>query len=401
LTVRELLASYGSPLWLVDVDRFRGNLRAFEEVWSARWPRTRIAYSYKTNRLLPLLQAAAQAGASAEVVCEAEYALATRSAGMDPELIVVDGPAKPDSVLAKASRDRALVLADSVAELERAAERGIRRIGLRVALDSFTGAQTRFGILPQEIPAAASAAAGLGLTVRALSTHLVSTDFDPRTGHIVVSWPRAADEHARAARLLAELAAELNAGSHRIQELDLGGGLPGPAATERHACAVAGALLQAGFDGGLVLEPGRAIVADAVDLAFTVVSAKSLADGTRCLACDAGTNFLPGAFWSPLRLEAPGHDGPRTAALVSGPLCLNVDVLHPHASLPALEPGAALVARGVGAYQQSASSQFGERQPAVAVHEAACWRLYKNAEGLEGRVEAEAIREQEFERHAA
>jgi diaminopimelate decarboxylase len=401
LTAAELVSSYGSPLWLADVDRFGDNLRAFGTVWSARWPKTRIAYSYKTNRLLPFLQAAARARASAEVVCEAEYELAAGGAAIDPERIVVDGPAKPESLLALAGQDGALVLADSVGELQRAARRGVRRIGLRVAVDSFTGARTRFGIPPREIVAAANAAAGLGLTVRALSTHLVSTDFDARTGHVVVSWPREPAEHARAARLLADLAAELRASSHRIDELDLGGGLPEPAASESHARAVTGALREAGFAGGLLLEPGRAIVADAVDLAFTVVSVKSLGDGSCCVACDAGTNFLPGAVRSPVRVEAPGLDGPRTPALVSGPLCLNVDVLNPDASLPALEPGAVLVARGVGAYQQAASTQFGERLPAVAVREDDSWRLYCAPDSLEVPVRHEPNLDDEFERHAA
>jgi diaminopimelate decarboxylase len=401
LTAAELVSSYGSPLWLADVDRFAANLRAFAAVWSARWPKTRIAYSCKTNRLLPLLRAAAGAGASAEVVCEAEYELAARGAAIDPERIVVDGPAKPESLLARAGQDGALVLADSVAELERAACRGIRRIGLRVALDSFTRAQTRFGIPPGEIVAAAGAAAALGLTVRALSTHLVSTDFDPRTGHVVVSWPREPAEHARAARLLADLAAELCASSHGIEELDLGGGLPEPAASEPHARAVIGALREAGFAGGLLLEPGRAIVADAVDLAFTVVSVKSLGDGKRCVACDAGTNFLPAALQSPVRVEAPGIDGPRTPALVSGPLCLNVDVLHPDAALPTLEPGATLVARAVGAYQQAASTEFGERRPAVALREDGFWRLYCAPDSRGAPVQDEPIWDEDFERHAA
>ena len=75
MRAEKLIARYGSPLWLADVDRFRANLRAFELSWSARWPKIRVAYSYKTNRLLAFVRAAALAGASAEVVCEAEYEL--------------------------------------------------------------------------------------------------------------------------------------------------------------------------------------------------------------------------------------------------------------------------------------------------------------------------------------
>jgi diaminopimelate decarboxylase len=356
-----------SPVWVADVERFSSNLQAFTAAWRAEWPRTRVAYSYKTNRLVDFLHAAEQAGAGAEVVCEAEYELAIAVVETDPRKIVVDGPAKPDTLLARAGAGGALVLADSIGDLQRAAAAGVTRIGLRVALNSFTGAITRFGIAPGEIAAAARAAATLGLTVDALSTHLVSTDFDAATGRVVVSWPRPPAEHARAAALLAALARTLTSAGHDIDTIDLGGGFPGAPAVASHACSVAAALREGGFDGTLLLEPGRAIVADAVDLVCTVVAVKTLADGSRCLVCDAGTNFLPGALTSPPRLEALDCDGPLSPALVTGPLCMNVDVIHPRAQLPELAPGARLVARSVGAYQQVAATGFGEAPPPVTV----------------------------------
>lgn len=358
-------------MWVADVERFSSNLRAFAAAWRAHWPRTRVAYSYKTNRLVDFLNAAELAGAGAEVAGEAEYELAIAVVETDPHKIVVDGPAKSDALLACAGAGGALVLADSIAELDRAAAAGVTRIGLRVAVESFTGAVTRFGIAPGEIAAAARAAARLGLTVEALSTHLVSTDFDPSSGRVIVSWPRLADEHARAAALLARLARSLNADGHAIDVLDLGGGFPSAPAVAAHARAVASALRSGGFDGTLLLEPGRAVVADAVDLVFSVVAVKTLADGSRCLVCDAGTNFLPGALTAPPRIAALGASGPVSPALVTGPLCLNVDVIHPRAELPAVAPGARLVARSVGAYQQVAATQFGEAQPPVTVRHAA------------------------------
>ncbi len=397
MTARELVAEHGSPLWLADVDRFCANLRSFRAAWRTHWAQTQVAYSYKTNRLLAFLQSAEQDGSFAEVVCEAEYTLAAAIVEVDPRSILVDGPAKPDSLLRRAGAGGALVLADSVAELERAAAHGVRRIGLRVALASFTGARTRFGIPPAEIAAAAHAADGLGLAVEALSTHLVSTDFDPRSGQVVTSWPRAAAEHGRAAHTLAGLAAGLATHGHAISLIDLGGGFPPADAVERHAQAVADALRQAGFGGTLMLEPGRALVADAVDLAFTVIAVKTLADGCRCLVCDAGTNLLPGALSGPPQLEAPDADpGVTSPALVTGPLCLNIDVLHPSTELPVLSPGAVLVARGVGAYQQTCSTQFGEPRPAVVAREAGRWRLHQPAESLGGsseQPECDAVRD--------
>jgi diaminopimelate decarboxylase len=360
-----------SPVWVADVERFSSNLRAFTAAWRAHWPHARVAYSYKTNRLVGFLHAAELAGAGAEVACEAEYELAIRVVETDPRKIVVDGPAKPDTLLARAGAGDALVLADSVAELERAAAQGVTRVGLRVANESFTGALTRFGIAPGEIPAAARAAARLGLTVEALSTHLVSTDFDPASGRVLVSWPRPPGEHARAAALLARLAGELRADGHPIDVLDLGGGFPPAPAVAAHARLVADALRGGAFDGTLLLEPGRALVADAVDLVFTVVAVKTLADSSRCLVCDAGTNFLPAALSAPPRIEALDAHGPLSPALVTGPLCLNVDVIHPRAELPPLAPGARLVARSVGAYQQVAATQFGEPPPPVVVRDPA------------------------------
>jgi diaminopimelate decarboxylase len=356
-----------SPVWLADVERFSSNLDAFAAAWRGVWPRTRVAYSYKTNRLAEFLQAAELAGADAEVVCEAEYELAVAVVETDPRTIIVDGPAKPDALLARAGAGGALVLVDSTAELDRAAACGVHRIGLRVAIDSFTGAVTRFGIAPSDIVAAARAASGLGLIVEAVSTHLVSTDFDSDSGRILVSWPRPADEHARAAALLARLARELRADGHSVTTIDLGGGFPPAPAVAPHARAVAAALRSGAFGGTLLLEPGRAVVADAVDLEFSVVAVKTLADGSRCLVCDAGTNFLPGALITPPALEALESRGPVSPALVTGPLCLNVDVIHPRAELPTLEPGARLLARSVGAYQQVAATQFGESPPRVAL----------------------------------
>ena len=55
-TVAELVAEHGSPLWLADVDRFRANLDQFRDAWRMHWPDTRVAYSYKTNRLPAILR---------------------------------------------------------------------------------------------------------------------------------------------------------------------------------------------------------------------------------------------------------------------------------------------------------------------------------------------------------
>ncbi|MBW3609106.1 MAG: hypothetical protein KY463_12275, partial [Actinobacteria bacterium] len=388
MSVAELLAEHGSPLWLADVDRARDRLAAFRGAWSAAWAGgdgVEVSYSYKTNRTTAFLRAFAEDEAGAEVVCAAEYALARDVVGVDGARITVNGPAKPDALLERCAADGALVIADSLAELERLAVAGVNRAGLRVGLPGPEGHPTRFGIAPADVFAAGRRARDLGLTVEVLSVHLVSTDFtaafgddsDPPTrtlaASVRVGWAKPAAVHAQAATALARLAAELG-----VTAIDLGGGFPAAPAVADHAAAVADVLRREDFSGRVLLEPGRALVADAVDLACTVVAVKALADGTTCAVVDAGTDLLPGALWAWPRLEAlaPRVGGTGSApTLVAGPLCLNIDVVAPAAELGELAPGDVLMARDVGAYQQVQSTQFGDLRPAVVAREGGTWRL--------------------------
>jgi diaminopimelate decarboxylase len=161
-----------------------------------------------------------------------------------------------------------------------------------------------------------------------------------------------------------------------IRTVDLGGGYPAGAELDRCAAGVIGVLEAGGFDGRLLLEPGRALVSDAVDLVVSVAAVKRLAGGERCVIVDGGTNLVPGALWRWPAIEPLGSaPGARSPALVTGPLCLNVDVLHPAAELPPLRPGDLLAVRAVGAYQQSQSTQFGDLRPAVVAREGGVWSL--------------------------
>jgi diaminopimelate decarboxylase len=386
MTVDELMAEHGSPLWLVDLDRVRTRLLEFRDSWTQAWSDVEVAYSYKTNRLPAILRALAGEGAGHEVVCEAEYALARDAIGAAGPDMIVNGPVKSDALLERAASDGALVIVDSEAELERAARAGVERVGLRVALAGIGVEPTRFGIAPAMVAAAAASARALGLELEALSAHLVSTGFDrpladaARLGAaITVDWPPAPAGHAAAAARLARLAVSLD-----IPTIDLGGGFPAAPAVAAHAAAVADALRAGGFTGRLILEPGRALVTDAVALAFRVAAIKRLDDGTRCVVVDAGTNLLPGTLWSWPRIEAAdGRERPTTPALVSGPLCLNVDVLHPAAPLPELQRGDALLVRDAGAYQQAQSTRFGDLQPAVLAREDGRWRVCRRRETLD------------------
>jgi diaminopimelate decarboxylase len=386
MSVADLLAEHGSPLWLANLDVVRDRQRAFAAAWRAEWPDVEMAYSHKANRLPAILRALAEKGIGHQVACEAEYCMARSVAEASGRSIVVQGPAKPPALLDRAAADGALVIVDTLAELRRLSAAGVTRVGVRVCLPGVGHGTSHFGVPMAEVSMAPRHAAALGLRIEALAVHLVSAGFDrpmaeiPRLASaLVVKWPQPPERFAAAAKMLAGLAVRMG-----VHVIDVGGGFPPAPRESSYARAVTGAIGGAGFEGRVLVEPGRALVADAVDLAATVTAVKRLPDRRRCIVLDAGTNLLPGTLFAWPNIEAPGeHDPAAAPALVTGPLCSNVDVLHPSADLPALSEGDAVVVRGVGAYQQSQSTQFGDLRPAVVARDDGHWRLVSRRETVE------------------
>jgi len=389
VTVPDLVAAYGSPLWMADLDRARRAYRDLSALFSRAWGDTEIAYSFKTNRLLALLVALTDEGAAAEVVCDAEYALARDILALDGSRIVVNGPAKTGALLARAASDGALVMCDAADEVDRAAAAGVDRIGLRVSQPGARGATSRFGIPPHEVLAAAAGAARVGLLVEALGAHVVSTDVlappdaaSSLADRVRVRWERGPEDHVRAARRLARIARELSVAGYPVRTIDIGGGLPAPGDAAGHVHGITRALQDEGFDGRLIAEPGRALVAAAVDLACTVIAVKRLEDGRRAVVVDAGTNHVPGALWQWPNVRSLVHGPSEGPAMVCGPLCLNIDILHPAVDLPDVGPGDLIIIEGVGAYAQSHATQFGDARPAVTARRDGRWTLARRREEL-------------------
>ena len=76
---------------------------------------------------------------AAEVVCDAEYALARDVLALDGDRVVINGPAKSDALLARAAGDGALVMCDSA----RTRSTGLRR---RVSVASDCVSASRGGV---------------------------------------------------------------------------------------------------------------------------------------------------------------------------------------------------------------------------------------------------------------
>jgi diaminopimelate decarboxylase len=382
VAVSDLVARFGSPLFVFSERTLVARYRELSDAFSLRFPRVRIAWSYKTNYLDGICRALHREGAWAEVVSAMEYEKARRN-GIPGERILFNGPYKPESALERAFSEGARVHLDHFDEVM-AAEGVARRLGVRpkVAIRlnmAVTGAPpwTRFGFNlenGQAIEAVRRIRAGDALDVAALHCHLGTFIQD------VSAYREQAAKLAEFANLLAREFGTI------VEYVDIGGGfasrntlhaqyLPGEQVTPsfaQYAEAVADgmAALKApsGREPALVLETGRALVDEAGSLVTTVHANKRLPDGRRSLVVDAGANLLFTSFWYKHDIvPAQEFSGTPEPTVVYGPLCMNIDVIRDNLLFPPMATGDLLVIRNVGAYNVTQWMQFITERPGVVM----------------------------------
>jgi diaminopimelate decarboxylase len=376
-TLAKLAHEHGDAFYLVHVDRFRANLRAFAGAFRSVHPRTTLGYSYKTNYLPVLCRIADEEGCYAEVVSRMEYDLARRL-GVRGSRVIFNGPLKSEDDLEAALLAGALVNVDSLAEVDAIEALARRhpsarlRVGLRCNFSLAEGHASRFGLAGEELAEA-----------HARLTRLPACTLESLHCHFSALRGRESFE-ARAGRLV-ELARTLFPDAPP-PILDVGGGLFGRLPEELRAqfrvevpswdeyARAVGSVVAAAFPGAgtpeLVLEPGAAVVADAVEFVCRVAALKRL--GARRVAVVTGSLQNVKATANPVRLplrvvRAPG--AARTPGLpgpvdVTGYTCMEVDVLHP--DYPGeLAVGDFLVFGNVGAYTSVFKPPFIRLAPAM------------------------------------
>jgi len=171
-----------------------------------------------------------------------------------------------------------------------------------------------------------------------------------------------------------------------IKYLDLGGGFASKntlkgsylqgvdtnPSFDQFAEAISSAILNAGFEKDelplLILETGRALVDDAGFLLGTVISNKRLSDGRRATILDFGVNVMFTSFWYDHKIS-PAQDFSNYTedSVLYGPLCMNIDVIREHITLPPLKRNDHVVVHSVGAYNMTQWMQFIALRPAVVM----------------------------------
>ncbi len=404
--IEDLVATYGSPLFVFSERMLRSRVRSLREELARRFADFTIAWSYKTNYLSAICRVLHQEGAWGEVVSGLELRKALHH-GVPGDRIIFNGPSKSARDLELAFRSGALVQINHLDELalaeKVAAALEIRpAVGIRVHVAEVPGpAWERFGFHLESgraLEAARRLARSPHLDLRSLHCHVGTFVLDREAYRI-------------AARALGDFAIAL--GEHHgihIDSLDFGGGfasrntlqsqyLPGDESAPsfgQYVERIASGLDEA-YKGAplprVVLETGRAIVDETAIAVSSVLGNKRLRDGRRAVILDLGVNLLPTAWWYRHEIR-PVKDlhGASEPTVFFGPLCMNIDVIRDRILFRPLAVGDRVVVSNVGAYNLTQWMQFiTERPNVVMVGSNGRHAIIRRAEGLESLLSNEEL----------
>lgn len=380
--VKDIIKEFGSPVFVLSERKLRENFRNARRIFETRYPKVQFAWSYKTNYLNAVCNVFHQEGSWAEVVSRFEYDKAIKN-GVPGDKILFNGPDKSDDDLNVAIKNNSPIHIDHLDELYRLTEIANDlnlkpRVAIRVNMD--TGIYPmwdRFGFnyeSGQAWDAINKIMAGGKLNLVGLHCHIGTYMLAPSA-------------YAIAASKMADLALGIrNRYNKNISYIDMGGGFASKNTLKgsfhvgadivpeisQFAEAITGTLLNAGFDADelpyLYLETGRALIDDAGFLLGSVISNKRLSDGRRATIMDFGVNILFTSFWYDHKISPAQPFGHHTEdCVLYGPLCMNIDVVREHITLPPLSAGDHVVVHHVGAYNITQSMQFITMRPAVVM----------------------------------
>jgi diaminopimelate decarboxylase len=368
----ELAREFGTPAYIVAEDDLRARARAFVQAGrDAGHDDFHVVFASKAFPCTAVLALFAGEGLWCDVASGGELHLAL-TAGFAPERIVVHGNAKSEAELRMALRHRvgAIVIDnfDEIDRLERLVAEGAladrssgQPVLLRVTPDvkgethekiSTGQANSKFGFA---MAAAGEAIARLqtldGLSLRGLHAHI---------GSQLLSL----DPFRREVHELAALGERV--GGFSIY--DLGGGLgvqytesqQAPPPIEEYVGTLVAAAQAEGMGAGtrLLIEPGRALCANACVTLYTVESVKQ--NVSRWVAVDGGMsdNMRPMLYGSRYEAHVADRLGGSTECVLAGKHCESGDVILREALLADPRPGDVVVTPATGAYGYAMASNY-------------------------------------------
>jgi diaminopimelate decarboxylase len=388
IAAAELVRRCGSPLVVYDDATLRAQARAYREAA----PDAFVCYGTKAfpNLAVMRILAEEEIGADVSTLGELRFALA---AGVAGDRLVVHGNNKSDDELRAAAEAGALVVVDSLEEVDRARDAGVTRTLLRVTpgIDADTHEKVRtghhgskFGLTPD----AALEALRRAPETEGLHVHVGSQLRDLGSARMAVDW-------------LATFAARAHEETGwELRTIDFGGGLGVASTPDDPELAipdfVRGLLdelervraLHGLAQPQVILEPGRSLTARAGVTLYTVGSVKQSGTSTTYVAVDGGMSDNPrpalyGARYTALLANRADEQSTAPYTVV-GKHCESGDMLIERVDLPEPRRGDILAVPTTGAYTLAMSSTYNAvPRPAVVLVRDGGARLIRRRETID------------------
>ena len=390
----ELLAKrHGTPLYVYSADQIVERLGLFQQALEGR--EHLICYAVKANSALGILKLLADRGAGFDIVSGGELRRVLAAAPEAAGRVVFSGAGKTAAEIDLALDAGILEFnVESEAELTLLAQRAAKlrkkaRFALRVNPDIFaethpyisTGlSEHKFGVdIRQALGIYKSAAGNRWLEACGVSVHIGSQI-------------RSAEPFGAAIARVSKLARQLRREGIALKSIDAGGGLgidyrtgkfDAAAKIQEYAAAIENGL--GDFEGRLLVEPGRFLVAQSGALVARVLYVKRNGKKTFVITDAAMNDLIRPALYQAHHEIVPvmPRAGKPKVVDVVGPICESGDFFAHDRKLAPVEPGDLVAILDAGAYGMAQSSNYNTRlRPAEVLVEGAKARLIRRRETI-------------------
>jgi len=393
LSLETLAKRHGTPLYIYSADQIVERLGLFQQALAGR--DHLVCYAVKANSALAILKLLADKGAGFDIVSGGELERVIAAAPEAAGRVVFSGAGKTAAEIDLALTAGILEFnVESEAELNLLAARAAKlkkkaRFALRVNPDVFaethpyisTGLREhKFGVdIRQALRIYKSVAGNRWLEAHGVSVHIGSQI-------------RSATPFGAAMERVNKLVRQLGREGIALKSVDAGGGLgidyrsgsfDAAAKVREYVAALEEALT--GFEGHLLMEPGRFLVAQAGALLARVLYVKRNGKKTFVIT-DAAMNDLirPALYqaYHEIMPVKPRAGKPRIVDVV-GPICESGDFFAHDRKLSPLKPGDLVAILDAGAYGMAQSSNYNSRlRPAEVLVSGAKSRLIRRRETM-------------------